>query len=158
MHTTNKLFLALLSASLFLTGCVTDLKGSTYSRKETRDPITVHYGEVKETRPVVVEGTKTGIGAVIGGATGAVAAGGTGSSRSKQIARIFVATFGAFLGSKVEEGVTRVQGVELTVELDNGETYAYVQEEDPNTVFQPGDRVKVMSTYKGVTRVAPSDE
>jgi len=158
MRTTNKLFLAFISASLFLTGCVSNLKGDTYNRKEARDPITVHYGEVKEMRQVVVEGTQTGIGAVIGGATGAVATSGTGSSRSKQIARIFVATFGAFLGNKIEEGATRVQGIELTVELDNGEIYAYVQEEDLNTVFQPGDRVKVMSTYKGVTRVAPSDE
>jgi outer membrane lipoprotein SlyB len=58
---------------------------------------------------------------------------------------------GAAAGSAVEEGVTRKQGLEITVRLDNGTLLAVVQEAD--VTFQVGDAVKVLTGSDGTTRV-----
>jgi outer membrane lipoprotein SlyB len=56
-------------------------------------------------------------------------------------------------GAAAEEGLTKSNGLEITVKLDNGQTVAVVQGVDANTTFQPGDRVRLLSG-QGVTRVS----
>ena len=63
------------------------------------------------------------------------------------------AVAGGMAGAAIEEGVTRTQGVEITVKKNNGGTIAIVQALSPNERFTVGDRVRVL--YGGQnTRVA----
>ena len=64
------------------------------------------------------------------------------------------AVAGGLLGAAAEEGLTRTQGVEITVREDDGALRAYVQEVEPNQVFKVGQRVRIM-TVDGTSRVAP---
>jgi outer membrane lipoprotein SlyB len=58
---------------------------------------------------------------------------------------------GGLLGAAAEQGMTRQEGVEITVRLDNGELRAIVQTADEP--FKPGDRVRLLSV-NGQTRVS----
>ena len=50
-----------------------------------------------------------------------------------------------------EEGLTRQQGLELTVELEDGEVIVVVQAADET--FDPGDTVRVIRRGNGTARV-----
>jgi len=58
---------------------------------------------------------------------------------------------GGLAGSAIEKNVTTTAGVELEVELDNGELLAIVQEKD--AVYNVGDRVRVLRDARGTARV-----
>ena len=68
------------------------------------------------------------------------------------IATVIGAVAGGMAGAAAEEGITRAQGVEITVREDDGSMRAYVQEASPEVTFRPGDRVRVQ-TINGQTRV-----
>ncbi|MDT8444893.1 MAG: hypothetical protein RQ722_11400, partial [Desulfuromonadales bacterium] len=61
------------------------------------------------------------------------------------------AILGGLAGSAIEKGATTVAGLELEVELDNGELILVVQENDG--VYRVGDRVRVIRDARGITRV-----
>jgi outer membrane lipoprotein SlyB len=141
--------------TLLATGCVpSKLTGESYSRDDARSPQQVRYATVVDLRPVQIEGTKSGIGGAAGAAVGGVAGSATGDGKGATIATILGAVAGGIVGAKAEEGVTRAQGVEVTVRYeDNGQIVAIVQEDDPNVRLNIGERVRVL-TLNGVTRVA----
>lgn len=141
-----------LGCLLGLAGCAGSLTGDTYSREEARKVQTVKFGQVVGLRPVVLEGTKTGVGTISGAAIGGIAGSGVGQGRGSAIVGVIGAVAGGVIGSKVEEAATRTQGIEVTVKLDSGETLAVVQEASPNDRFALGDRVRLLSTG-GNTRV-----
>ena len=66
--------------------------------------------------------------------------------------RVVGAVAGGMLGAAAEEGLTRTQGVDITVREDDGSLRAYVQEVEPNQVFRVGERVRIM-TINGTSRV-----
>jgi len=51
---------------------------------------------------------------------------------------------GGIAGQRVEEAVSRRQGIETTVRLDNGGFVSVVQEVNQNQLFALGDRVRVL--------------
>lgn len=51
--------IVILTASLTVTGCASNLQGDTYSRQDARQVQSVQYGTVEDVRLVVIEGTKT---------------------------------------------------------------------------------------------------
>jgi outer membrane lipoprotein SlyB len=69
------------------------------------------------------------------------------------VAAVVGAVAGGLIGSAAEEGLTRTQGVEITVREDDGSMRAYVQEVQPNEVFRVGERVRI-STVGGTSRVS----
>lgn len=141
--------------TLLLSGCASSLSGDSYSRSEARQAQAVQVGTVVGTRLVQIEGTKSGIGAVTGGAVGGIAANSIGGGRGKALATIGGAALGALAGSAAEEGVTRTQGVEVMVRLDSSnQTRAYVQEAK-GTSFYNGQRVRITTTSRGTARVVP---
>ncbi|MFN3886922.1 MAG: hypothetical protein ACK4MG_08185 [Aquabacterium sp.] len=103
-------------------------------------------------RPVVVEGSQSGIGggtgAVIGGIAGA---GGTSNPRGSAMAGVAGAVVGAVVGNAVERFGTREDAYEIIVQLMNGERRALVQAQG-NETFKPGDAV-ILVTTGGKTRV-----
>ncbi|MGY4535209.1 outer membrane lipoprotein SlyB [Pseudomonas sp. TE3786] len=140
-------------AALALTGCQSSLTGDSYSRDEARTVQTVRMGTIESLRPVKIEGTKTPIGTVAGAAVGGVAGSTVGGGKGSIVAAVIGAVAGGLLGSATEEGLTRTQGVEITVREDDGSMRAYVQEVQENEIFRVGERVRIMSV-NGTSRVA----
>lgn len=146
------LLAASLGGALLLSGCASNLSGSSYSRSDARAVQTVRMGTVESLRAVQIEGTRTPIGALAGTAVGGIAGSGIGGGRGSTIATVLGGVAGGMAGAAVEEGITRQQGVEIVVREDDGSTRAYVQAVDPNQQFRVGDRVRIASV-NGTSRV-----
>lgn len=143
----------MLLMALVLSGCASSLSGGAYSRSQARGAQDVQLGTVQAAREVLIEGTKSGVGTISGGALGGIAGSSIGGgSRARAAAAIGGALLGGLLGAATEEGITRQRGVEVTVRLDSGRTLAVTQGADE--VFSPGERVRVLTAYDGTTRVA----
>lgn len=141
------------AVALALGGCQSSLTGDTYSRDEARQVQTVRMGTIESLRPVKIEGTKTPIGAGAGAVVGGIGGSTIGHGRGSAVAAVIGAVAGGLLGAAAEEGVTRTQGVEITVREDDGSMRAYVQEVQPNEIFRVGERVRIM-TVNGTSRVS----
>lgn len=153
MRKTLALAALLMATAAGLQGCVHSQKGDVYSREDVGRPQSVRMGTITALRPVKIEGTKsavgTGAGAVVGGIAGSSVGGGKGS----YVAAVLGAVAGGLIGSATEEGMTRADGVEITVHEDSGQTYAYVQALSEGEVFKVNDRVRVI-TVNGTTRIS----
>ena len=146
------LLAASFSVLALLGGCASSLTGDTYSRDEARTVQTVRMGTIESLPPVKIEGTKTPIGAGAGAVIGGVAGSGIGGGRGSAVAAVIGAVAGGLLGAMTEEGLTRTQGVEITVREDDGSMRAYVQAVEENQIFRVGERVRIM-TVNGTSRV-----
>jgi outer membrane lipoprotein SlyB len=153
MKYTSLLIATFTSCALLLGGCASSLTGDTYSRDEARTVQTVRMGTIEALRPVKIEGTKTPIGAGAGAVVGGVAGSGVGGGRGSLVAAVIGAVAGGMLGSLTEEGITRTQGVEITVREDDGSMRAYVQQVEQNQIFRVGERVRILSV-NGTSRVS----
>lgn len=142
--------------ALISSGCVSNLTGDTYSREDARTPQTVRMGNVENARLVQIEGTKSPVGTLGGAVIGGVAGSTIGGGRGSVIAATVGALAGGLAGSAAEEGLTKTQGVEVTVREDDGQTRAYVQGVEEGVVFNPGDRVQILSV-NGQSRVVKVD-
>lgn len=128
--------------SLCLLACASSNSGSVYSRDEARKAQTVKTGVVESVRQVKLEGTKSPVGTIAGGAVGGVAGSSIGGGRGSAIAAIIGAVVGGLVGSAAEEGITRKDALEITVKLDGGGLVAVVQEADD--LFKAGDKVRLV--------------
>ncbi|MBY4948604.1 hypothetical protein K6V92_18475 [Cupriavidus respiraculi] len=112
---------------------------------------TVEFGTVAFVRNVTIQPGQSGVGTVAGAALGGIAAGSNiGSGRGAVAAGIGGAVLGGMAGSAAESRMTRREGLEITVQLDNGPAVAITQ--DADVPFREGERVRVL-TGGGVTRV-----
>lgn len=139
-------------SALALGGCASSLTGDTYSRDEARAVQTVRMGIIESLRPVRIEGTRTPIGAGAGAVVGGIGGSTLGGGRGSAVAAVIGAVAGGLLGAATEEGITRTQGVEITVREDDGLLRAYVQEVAEGELFRVGDRVRIL-TVNGTSRV-----
>ena len=128
--------------SVFLAACASSNSGNVYSRDDARKVQTIKTGVVESVRLVKLEGTKSPIGTVAGGAIGGIAGSSVGGGRGSAIAAVIGAVAGGLAGSAIEEGVTRKDGLEITVKLDGGSMIAIVQEADEQ--FHPGEKVRIV--------------
>ncbi|MDP2153597.1 MAG: glycine zipper 2TM domain-containing protein [Methylotenera sp.] len=149
MHISRLIVIALLS--VFLAACASSKSGSVYSREDARKTQTVRTGTVESIRQVKLEGTKSPIGTVAGGAVGGIAGSSIGGGRGSAIATVIGAVVGGLAGSAAEEVVTRKDALEITVKLDGGGLLAIVQEADE--AFVAGERVRLIESG-GTTRVS----
>lgn len=149
----SAVFLSLAVAALAVGGCASNLSGDTYTRDEARAVQIVRMGTIVSLRPVRIEGTKTPIGAGAGAVVGGIGGSTVGSGRGSAVAAVIGAVAGGLLGAATEEGMTRTQGVEITVREDDGTMRAYVQEVSEGEIFRVGERVRIM-TVNGTSRVA----
>jgi outer membrane lipoprotein SlyB len=141
------------AVSLTLTGCQSSLTGDSYSRDEARAVQTVRMGTISALRPVKIEGSKTPIGAGAGAIIGGVGGSSVGGGKGSIVMAVIGAVAGGLAGAAAEEGLTRTQGVEITVREDDGSMRAYVQEVQANEIFRVGERVRIMSV-NGTSRVS----
>lgn len=144
-------FVQISAVAALLTGCASSRSGEVYSRDQARRTQTVQLGTVEFVKEVRIEGTKSGIGTVGGGIAGGVAGSTIGGGRGSTLAALGGAAVGAIAGTFAEEKLTKNDGLEITVKLDNGSVIAVVQEAD--VLFAPGDRVRVLTGPDGTTRI-----
>ena len=139
------------AASALISGCASTTSGSVYSSSQAGREQTVRLGVVESVRQVTIEGSKSGVGTLAGGAIGGVAGSNIGGgNRGSAVGTILGAVAGGLAGNAIEEGTTKKPGLEITVKLDNGELRAVTQDADES--FRPGERVRLLSG-NGVTRV-----
>lgn len=148
MTTIHKLSGALLIAAL--AACSTT-SPDVIKRGDAQRLSTVQDAVVINVRPVVVDGTQSGIGGGAGAVAGGVAGSSVGGRREGIVVGVLGAVAGAVVGNAIERGATREQAVEIMVQLRNGERRAIVQAQGAET-FAPGDQVVLVSTG-GTTRV-----
>lgn len=149
MHTLR--LIVLVALTTLLAACASSNSGSAYSRDEARKTQTVKTGVVESVRSVKIEGTKTPVGTATGAVVGGVAGSTVGHGKGSVIAAVVGAVAGGLAGSAIEEGVTRNDGIEITVKLDSGGLVAIVQEADEQ--FHPGEKVRILESG-GTSRVS----
>jgi outer membrane lipoprotein SlyB len=112
---------------------------------DTQRMSTVLDAVVLSTRPVVVEGSQSGIGGTAGAVTGAIAGGSVGGRRESVAVGVIGAVVGGVVGNTVERFGTREEAVEILVQLKNGERRAIVQAKGKENL-EPGDSVVLVTT------------
>lgn len=138
----RSLLIAILAGAT-LAGCASSRSGAVYSRDQARQEMSVRMGVVESVRQVTIEGTKTPVGGAAGAVIGGLAGSTIGHGRGSAAASVLGAVGGGLAGAAIEEGVTKKNGVEVTVKLDDGRLVAIVQEADES--FRPGERVRIVS-------------
>lgn len=132
---------------MLLTACASKLGGESYQRGEVGTMQRIEYATILSLRPVKIEGTKSGIGSAAGAVAGGVAASGVSGGKTSTVAAVIGAVLGGLAGSAMEEGMTRTDGVEFGLKMDDGREISLVQALTPNEVFRVGDKVRVI--YNG---------
>lgn len=145
---------ACVGSALLLSACANhSASGAVYTYDQAQREQIVRLGTVTSLRPITIQSSQSsGVGGVAGAALGGVAGSTIGGGRGSVLAAIGGALLGGLIGNKVENEVDKTRGVEITVQLDNGETRVVAQADD--TPISVGQRVRLISGT-GPTRVAP---
>ncbi len=134
-----------------LAGCVTEGNSSSvYSGYEAQREQIVRYGVVESVHPVVIDRGQTGVGTAGGAIIGGVAGSTLGRGGGGIITTVLGAIAGGVVGQAAENGLSKSNGLEITIRFDNGELRSIVQ--DADEMFYTGDRVRVLSG-SGTSRV-----
>ena len=144
----KKLLLAAAIASL---AACTTTNPDVVQRYDAQRLSQVQDATVLTVRPVVVDGSQSGIGGTSGAVIGGVAGSSVGGSREAIAVGVIGAVAGAVVGNAIERAGTREDAFEILVQLRNGERRAIVQAKGSES-FNPGDAV-ILVTTGGKTRV-----
>lgn len=145
----NKLLIVAAVAAA-LSACATS-SPDVVSRNEAQRLSQVQDATVLSVRPVVIDGSQSGAGAVTGGVVGGVAGASVGGHREAVAVGVLAAVAGAVVGNAVERAGTREEALEILVQLRNGERRSIVQGKGSENL-QPGEPVILVSS-NGKTRV-----
>ncbi len=153
---------AALALAGLLTACSTT-SPDVVSRNDAQRMSTVVDATVLSSRPVVVEGSQSGIGGTAGAVVGGVAGSSVGGRREAVAVGVIGAVAGAVIGNAIERNATREDAVEIMLQLKGGERRAVVQAKG-NEQFVPGEpvilvttggKVRVVKAPQGSQQVAP---
>jgi outer membrane lipoprotein SlyB len=144
-----------IAGSVAMTGCaVNSSSPDVFTASQAQREQTVRMGTVDSVRMVRIStnnGQPSGLGAVGGGALGALAGSSIGGGRGSVATGIIGGIGGAVAGNAIENNVAMRDGLEITVRLDNGDLRAITQTAT-GEIFRAGDRVRILSSG-GVSRV-----
>lgn len=146
----NKTLTILALLCLAASGCASR-GGSDYTNQQERRALNVQRGNVTDVRTVRTSNSSTGVGAVAGGVLGGVLGHYIGGGSARTLGSVGGALGGAAAGSGVEKAARDHDALELTIRLDNGREIVVVQ--DPDQTFTAGDRVRVLTSPDGTSRV-----
>ena len=132
------------SAVAVLAACTTT-SPDVISRSDAQRMSTVIDAVVLSSRPVVVDGSQSGVGGTAGGVIGGVAGSSVGGRRESVVVGVLGAVVGGVIGNTVERASTREEAVELLVQLKSGERRAIVQAKAAEAL-NPGDAVIIVTT------------
>lgn len=145
--------LGMVLVSALLAGCATGSNSAgVYGSSQAQREQVVRFATITSMTPVTIDRGQTGVGTAGGAVIGGVAGSSIGGGRGQVISSVLGAIVGGVAGQAVEGGMSKRQGIELTLRYDSGEIRSIVQEDDIN--FRVGDRVRVLSG-SGATRVLP---
>ncbi|NOX28031.1 MAG: hypothetical protein GXP21_07605 [Gammaproteobacteria bacterium] len=143
--------LLIVALAVLTTACASSKSGKVYSRDETQNVQVVEVGTVIAIEDVLIEGTKTPIGAAAGTVVGGVIGAGSANSSGDRVRGVLGAVIGGVVGAAAEEGFTRRKGQEITIELDGGGVISIVQEADQHIAIN--DTVRILTQPNGTKRV-----
>ena len=144
------LALTLTAAIATLSACATS-SPDVVSRHDAQRMSTVLDGVILSVRPVTVDGSQSGAGAVAGGVVGAIAGGSVGGRRESGIVGVLGAVAGSVVGNVIERNATKEDAFEIMVQLRGGERRSIVQAKGSESL-NPGDQV-ILVTTGGKVRV-----
>ena len=139
-------------AVLTIAGCTntSTLSGDVYSANQAKAVQSVAYGTVLAVRPITIQaGKDSALGTISGAVLGGVLGNTMGGGRGRNITTAVGAIAGGAAGSKIEQAVDRVQGVEIDIKTDDGKNIAVVQKQDIST-FHPGQRVRMVGSGRNI--------
>jgi outer membrane lipoprotein SlyB len=145
----NKLLIAVAVAAT-LSACATS-SPDVVSRNEAQRLSQIQDATVLSVRPVVIDGSQSGAGAVTGGVVGGIAGASVGGHREAVAVGVLAAVAGAVVGNAIERAGTREEALEILVQLRNGERRSIIQAKGTETLT-PGEPVILVSS-NGKTRV-----
>lgn len=149
--------LLLLLLSLLLIACTGPnpygASGQSYSSNEANQRMQVSYATIIELKAVQIDSQGNFIGKAAGGLLGGIAGSSVGGGRGSSAAAVAGAVVGGIIGNKTEAMYNKTNGVQITVQLTNGEVQSIVQEANASTIFKRGDHVKIISSANGTVRV-----
>lgn len=155
MKTLNTLLLSI--TALILTACAgpNPYGNSTerYTTGEANQAMQVSNGVVLDVQPVTIDSEGNVVGKIAGGLIGGIGGSSVGGGRGSAAAAVAGAVVGGMIGNKVEEMYNKANGVQITVQLNNGQVQSIVQEANPNAMFRKGDHVKVIKSATSKARV-----
>ena len=105
----------------------------------------VYDATVLSVRPVTIDGSQSGIGAGAGAITGGIAGSTVGGGSGSAVATIIGAVVGGVVGNAVERNATQQNGVEILVQLRNGERRSVIQASTAD-VWAVGEPVVLVTT------------
>ena len=133
-----------IAAALALTACATSNPNvvPVYGAQRMSN---VYDATVLSVRPITIDGSQSGLGAGAGAIAGGIAGSNVGGGNGAIVGSVIGAVLGGVAGNAVERGSTQQNGVEIIVQLRNGQRRAIVQGATPD-VFVPGDPVILIVT------------
>lgn len=147
----------LLTALMVLTACASQnpygASSQRYNQSEANRGLQVAHGTIIDAQAVTINSEGNVVGKIAGGLIGGLAGSSVGGGRGSAIGAVAGAVIGGVIGNKAEGAINKTNGVQLTVQLENGHVEAVVQEANPNVFFRKGDHVKLISDASGKTRV-----
>ena len=143
-----------------ISGCTPRIGGQDFSVSDSGQMATTYRGVVISLRPVMISNKRpeaqgeAGSGATIGAVTGGVAAGSTmGRGNGALAAGVLGAVVGGVAGHYAEKELSRQEGVEYTIRLEDGRTVSIAQGKEP--VISMNQSVIVVEGSER-TRVVPA--
>ncbi len=124
-----------------------------YSTSEANQPMHVFNATVIGVQAVTIDSEGNFVGKIAGGLIGGIAGSGVGGGRGSSAATVAGAVIGGIVGKKADELYNKANGVQITVQMANGQVQSIVQEVNPNVTFRKGDNVKVIESATSKTRV-----
>jgi outer membrane lipoprotein SlyB len=135
MKTLRVLFIAALSASVFIGGCASNDSGRMASQSN------VNYGVVKSISTTNDNRSGLNAGTVIGGVIGAVAGNQVGGGNGNTLATVAGAGVGAVIGTNVENN-SGTQMYNIGVRMQDG-SFVTVNQKGSVADLRVGDRVRI---------------
>ncbi len=141
--------LAIVAAlTVLLSACATT-NPDVVSYREAHRSARVSDGVVLNVRPVTVDGSQSGVGAMTGSVAGAVAGSNIGGYRDGFVGSILGAVVGGVLGNAIERSATSEAADEIIVQLNNGQRRSIVQARGGDTLRE-GDAVLLIDNGRRV--------
>lgn len=142
-------------AAVLAGGCAAPSQsGYTYTDREARRPMQVETGVIEAIREVRLERSRPdGVGGAAGAVVGGVAGSNIGGGSGRIVGSVLGAVAGGVAGSHIEQSASTRPALEITVRTDRGRVFAVVQEAGGEP-FAPGQRVRILTDSRGVTRIS----
>ena len=141
------------AASLLLAGCAENINSNHYATSGTGAVGQAMSCTVVSVRQVGVSSSDSSTGAVLGAIGGGVAGSTIGHGRGSVLAALGGAALGGLAGNAAQGGLSKQDGMEYIVRLDNGSLRTITQGTD--VYMQPGQRCYLL--YGDQSRVIPAN-